>query len=41
MKKAGELANKILTEHQVAPVDESIIKKGYDIIEAYEKKYAQ
>jgi trimethylamine--corrinoid protein Co-methyltransferase len=41
MKKAGELANKILTEHQVAHVDEAIIKKGYDIIKAYEKKYAQ
>jgi len=27
MKKAAELANKILTEHKVTPVDESIIKR--------------
>ncbi|GAF92443.1 unnamed protein product, partial [marine sediment metagenome] len=41
MEKGTEIVNKILKEHKVTPVDESIIKKGYDIIEAYEKKYAQ
>ena len=41
MEKGTEIVNKILKEHKVTPVDESIVKKGYDIIEAYEKKYAQ
>jgi len=39
-EKAGELVNKILKEHQVTPLDESIVKKGYGIIEAYEHKFA-
>jgi serine/threonine protein kinase len=38
MQKAGELANKILEEHQVTPVDESIVQMGYDIIKEHEKK---
>jgi len=37
---AGEMVNRILKEHEVIPVDESILKKGYDIIAAFEKKYA-
>jgi trimethylamine--corrinoid protein Co-methyltransferase len=40
MEKAGELVNKILMEHQVTPLDESIARKGYEIIEAYEQKHA-
>ena len=33
--------NKILEEHQVTPLDESIVRKGDGIIEAYEQKYAE
>ncbi len=40
-ESAGEIVNKILQEHEVVPVDESILKKGYDIIHSYETKYAQ
>jgi trimethylamine--corrinoid protein Co-methyltransferase len=40
-EKAGELVNKILEEHQVTPLDESIVGRGYEIIEAYEQKYAE
>jgi trimethylamine:corrinoid methyltransferase-like protein len=39
MERAGELANEILKEHQVTPLDESIVTKGYAIIEAYDQKY--
>jgi len=39
-EKARELVNKILEEHQVTPLDEPIVRKGYEIIEAYEQKYA-
>ena len=39
-EKAGELVNKILEEHQVTLLDESIVTKGYEIIEAYQQKYA-
>jgi trimethylamine--corrinoid protein Co-methyltransferase len=38
MQRAGELVNKILEEHQVTPLDESIVRRGYEIIEAYERK---
>jgi len=41
MQKAGELVNKILEEHKVTPIDESIARRGYEIIEAYEQKYAE
>jgi len=41
MEKAGELVNKILKEHQVTPLDEPIVRKGYEIIETYEQKYAE
>jgi trimethylamine--corrinoid protein Co-methyltransferase len=41
LEKAGELVDNILKEHQVAPLDESIVKKGYEIIGAYEQKYAE
>ena len=37
---AGEMVNRILEEHEVIPVDQSILKKGYDMISDYEKKYA-
>jgi trimethylamine--corrinoid protein Co-methyltransferase len=40
-EKAGELVKKILKEHQVTPLDESIVRKGDEIIEAYEQKYAE
>ena len=41
MEKAGELVSKILKEHQVTPLDESIVRKGYEIIRVYEQKYAE
>ena len=37
---AGERVNRILEEHQVTPLDESIVAKGYAIIEAYEQRHA-
>jgi trimethylamine--corrinoid protein Co-methyltransferase len=40
-EKAGELVKKILKEHEVTPLDESIVRKGDEIIEAYEQKYAE
>jgi hypothetical protein len=40
-EKAGELVTKILKEHQVTPLDESIVRRGDEIIEAYEQKYAE
>ena len=40
MKKAEELVDSTLKEHQGTPVDESIVQKGNDIIKAFEKKYA-
>jgi trimethylamine--corrinoid protein Co-methyltransferase len=40
-EKAGELVKKILKEHQVTLLDESIARRGDDIIEAYEQKYAE
>jgi trimethylamine--corrinoid protein Co-methyltransferase len=40
-EKAGELVTKILEEHKVTPLDESIVRKGDEIIEAYEQKYAE
>jgi hypothetical protein len=41
MEKAGELVTKILEEHEVTPLEEPIVRKGYGIIEAYEQKYAE
>jgi trimethylamine--corrinoid protein Co-methyltransferase len=41
MERAGELVSKILEEHQVTPLDESIVGKGYEIIEAYEQKHVE
>jgi len=38
--KAGKIVNRILDEHQVLPMDEDIVRKGDDIIKAYEEKYA-
>jgi trimethylamine--corrinoid protein Co-methyltransferase len=40
-EKAGEAVTKILKEHQVTPLDESILRRGSEIIEAYEQKYAE
>jgi trimethylamine--corrinoid protein Co-methyltransferase len=40
-EKAGELVTKILKEHEVTPLDESIVRRGYEIIEAYEQKHAE
>jgi len=40
MEKAGDLVHKILEEHQVTPVAESTVGKGYEIIRAYEQRYA-
>ena len=39
LEAASERVNRILKEHEVIPVDESILKQGYDLIGAYEKKY--
>jgi trimethylamine--corrinoid protein Co-methyltransferase len=41
VEKARELVNQILAEHQVRPLDASIVRRGYEIIEAYERKYAK
>jgi trimethylamine--corrinoid protein Co-methyltransferase len=40
-EKAGELVTKILKEHEVTPLDESMLRKGYEIIEAYEQKHVE
>jgi trimethylamine--corrinoid protein Co-methyltransferase len=40
-EKAGELVTKSLEEHKVTPLDESIVRRGCEIIEAYEQKYAE
>jgi trimethylamine--corrinoid protein Co-methyltransferase len=40
-EKAGELVTQLLKEHQVAPIDESIVRKGDEIIEEYEQKHAE
>ena len=40
LQAAGEIVNSILDEHEVVPVDEGILKQGYDIIHAYETTYA-
>ncbi|MBW2543474.1 MAG: trimethylamine methyltransferase family protein [Deltaproteobacteria bacterium] len=39
-EKSGELVTEILEKHRVTPLDQSILKKGDDIIEAYEQKSA-
>ena len=41
IERAGELVKEILKGHQVALIDESIVRKGDEIIEAYEKKCAE
>jgi len=40
-EKALELVTKILEEHKVMPLGESIVRKGDEIIEAYEQKHAE
>jgi trimethylamine--corrinoid protein Co-methyltransferase len=41
MEKSRELVTEILKEHKVTPLDESITRKGDEIIEAYEQKCAE
>jgi trimethylamine--corrinoid protein Co-methyltransferase len=40
-KRAGELVRKILEEHRVTPLDESVVRRGDEFIEAYEQEYAE
>jgi len=40
IQEAGNIVKRILAEHQVLPMDENIVRKGYDIISAYEGRYA-
>jgi trimethylamine--corrinoid protein Co-methyltransferase len=40
-EKAAELVAKIMKEHKVTPLGESIVRSGDEIIEAYEQKYAE
>jgi trimethylamine--corrinoid protein Co-methyltransferase len=40
IQEAGNIVKRILAEHQVLPMDENIVRKGYDIISAYEERYA-
>ena len=40
IREAGSVARRILAEHRVLPVDGDIVHKGYEIISAYEKRYA-
>lgn len=39
--EAGKIVNRLLNEYQPLPIDENIIRQGYDIIKTYEKKYAE
>ena len=41
MEKSRALVTEILKEHKVAPLDESVVRKGDEIIEAYEQKYPE
>ena len=40
IQEAGNIVRRILAEHQVLPMDENIVRKGYEIIRAYEERYA-
>ncbi len=40
IEEAGSIVRRILAEHQVLPMDENIVRKGYEIISAYEERYA-
>jgi trimethylamine--corrinoid protein Co-methyltransferase len=40
VREAGNVARRILAEHRALPVDEDIVRKGYEIISAYEERYA-
>jgi trimethylamine--corrinoid protein Co-methyltransferase len=40
-EKAGEIVTEILEEHKVTPLGESIVRRGDEIIEAYEQKHAE
>jgi len=40
IREAGKVVRRLLTEHQVLPMDEKIVRKGYEIIRAYEERYA-
>jgi trimethylamine:corrinoid methyltransferase-like protein len=40
IREAGNIVRRILAEHQVLPMDENVVRKGYEIISAYEERYA-
>lgn len=40
IREAGKIVRRILAEHQVVRIDEDIVRKGYEIISAYEERYA-
>ena len=40
MREAGNIVRRILAEHHVMPMDENVVRKGYEIISAYEERYA-
>ena len=40
MQEAGSTVRRILAEHRVLPMDEDVVRKGYEIISAYEERYA-
>lgn len=40
-ERAGELVTQILKEHKVAPLEESVVRKGDEMIEAYRQKHAE
>jgi trimethylamine--corrinoid protein Co-methyltransferase len=41
IREAGNIVRRILAEHQVVRIDEDIVRKGYEIISAYEERYAE
>ena len=40
IREAGKIVRRILADHQVVRMDEDIVRKGYEIISAYEERYA-
>jgi trimethylamine--corrinoid protein Co-methyltransferase len=40
IREAGNEVRRILAVHQALPVDEDVVRKGYEIISAYEERYA-
>jgi trimethylamine--corrinoid protein Co-methyltransferase len=39
IREAGNIVRHILAEHQVLPMDGDIVRKGYEMISAYEERY--